>query len=191
VERLHGQTGRRTIGLDGVLEQQANYRSMGFEPAYRTFRWSGKLSGRAQATSDIRAAVADDFTAIAAVDRRIFPIERTAFLEKWLTPPHQVRVTMQDGKISGYGVLRQCRDDYKLGPLVAPNLEAAQRLLRSLGGSCDDVIHLDVPEPQGAFAAILAESGLTKGFETARMYRGAAPQMDRSALFAVTTLELG
>lgn len=27
--------GKRTIGLDGVVEQQANYRSMGFAPAYR------------------------------------------------------------------------------------------------------------------------------------------------------------
>ena len=31
-----------TVGLDGVPAQQANYRSMGFAPAYRTFRFSGR-----------------------------------------------------------------------------------------------------------------------------------------------------
>jgi GNAT superfamily N-acetyltransferase len=33
----------RTIGLDGVPEQQANYRSMGFEPAYETFAGAAVL----------------------------------------------------------------------------------------------------------------------------------------------------
>ncbi|MFN7104637.1 MAG: GNAT family N-acetyltransferase, partial [Pseudorhizobium sp.] len=31
----------RTIGLDGVPEQQGNYAGMGFSPTYRTVRWSG------------------------------------------------------------------------------------------------------------------------------------------------------
>lgn len=181
----------RTIGLDGVLEQQANYRSMGFEPAYRTFRWSGKPSGGVQSAPDVRPLAADDFPAITAVDRRIFPAGRTAFLEKWLTQPHQVRVATQDGRISGYVVLRQCRDGCKIGPLVAPDLRTAKRLFWSLGGSCNDVIHIDVPEPQKEFAALLADSDFTKGFETARMYRGVVPQVDQDALFAVTTLELG
>ena len=37
--------GSRTIGLDGVPEQQANYASMGFVPAYETIRMSGTLMG--------------------------------------------------------------------------------------------------------------------------------------------------
>jgi GNAT superfamily N-acetyltransferase len=36
--------GERTIGLDGVPEQQANYVAMGFVPAYETIRMSGTLA---------------------------------------------------------------------------------------------------------------------------------------------------
>ncbi|TIM50103.1 MAG: GNAT family N-acetyltransferase, partial [Mesorhizobium sp.] len=45
--------GDRTIGLDGVVELQANYRGMGFAPVYRTIRFVGTPNAPAAADSDI------------------------------------------------------------------------------------------------------------------------------------------
>ncbi len=183
--------GDRTIGLDGVLEQQANYRGMGFEPAYRTFRWSGKPSGNSRDMPHVRAATRDDFAAIVALDRRVFPADRHAFLQQWLAAPHQALVYGQGNEIKGYGVLRQCRDGYKIGPLVAQDFEAARDLFWSLCARCNDAVHIDVPETQSDFANLLSSVGFTKGFQTARMYRGEAPRLKQTDLFAITTLELG
>ena len=60
--------GGRTIGLDGVPAQQANYERMGFRPAYRTTRWSGHLSKSGPAPSTRAARSAD----------RAFEVERRA-----------------------------------------------------------------------------------------------------------------
>jgi hypothetical protein len=183
--------GGRTIGLDGVLEQQPNYRCMGFEPAYRTFRWSGKPSGGSRDVRHIRAATANDVEAIAALDRRIFPADRRAFSDRWLAPPHQALVYGESGAITGYGVLRRCQHGYKIGPLTAQDFGAARDLFWSLNALCRGELHLDVPETQADFANLLSTAGLAKGFETARMYRGTAPHVEQGELYAVTTLELG
>jgi GNAT superfamily N-acetyltransferase len=180
----------RTIGLDGVAEQQQNYASMGFESFYETIRWSGRLGGAV--TSEVSNVSANILPAIIRYDGSVFPQVREAFLHEWLKPPRTAKVLIEDGEIGGYGVCRKCSDGFKIGPLFAEGLSEAVSLLRGLavetGG---ETVHIDVPAPQQEFSDYLAEAGFEKGFTTARMYRGLPPSTRTSDIFGVTTLELG
>jgi Acetyltransferase (GNAT) domain len=197
----------RTIGLDGVPEQQANYRSMGFVAAYRTFRFSGRLSGRLSdrfsgrlgdrveagpgATSTVRPVTPDLVDAIAAFDRAFFPGPRATFLRSWLEPPHVALACIDGSAVQGYGVARACGDGSKIGPLFARDRETAENLLSALGRGCAGTVHIDVPDANASFAELLTRAGMARGFETARMYRGPAPVVALDGIFGVTTLELG
>ncbi|SOC46355.1 hypothetical protein SAMN05892877_12225 [Rhizobium subbaraonis] len=183
----------RTVGLDGVPQQQQNYAGMGFRPLYETYRWSGRPAPPAAGRSGtILAAAPDLLASLHAFDRRFFPAERHAFLSKWLAPPRTAHVLLRDGDVCGYGVARRCREGYKIGPLFAVDAIGAAELLASLAQACGPgLIHLDVPETSLSFVAVLDRAGMQKSFVTARMYRGAAPAIALEGVFAVTTLELG
>ncbi len=186
--------GDRTIGLDGVPEQQANYGRMGFQPVYTTHRWSGApvLAAKPQEGGEIVPMSLELAAPLEAFDRRFFPAPRRAFLAKWLEPSRTTRILTRGGEICGYGVARRCGEGYKIGPLFAVDIEGATALLVSLTETCGaETVHLDVPETQSSFTALLEAAGMQRGFTTARMYRGTAPQIDGSGVFAVTTLELG
>ena len=176
--------GNRTIGLDGVPEQQANYASMGFAAAYDTMRWSGTLpAGEWQ--PGVRALI---FPAeIAALDRRCFPAPRPAFLSHWVAPPHRSVVLERNGNVVGWAVSRPCRNGSKIGPLFAADLDAAMALLGSFPGA----VHIDAPVVRQDFAEMLSGLGFEASFRTTRMYRGAAPRLDLSLVYGVTSLELG
>jgi hypothetical protein len=180
-----------TAGLDGVPAQQANYRSMGFVEAYRTFRFSGRLPA-ASGLPGLRPVEPDLLPALLDFDRRFFPAARPAFLERWLARPHVALADIgSGGGIRGYGVARQCRDGFKVGPLFALDRATAANLLAALCARLPGDAHLDVPEDKTDFADLLLSAGFSRGFETARMYRGLAPDIDRSGVFGVSTLELG
>lgn len=181
--------GGRTIGLDGVPAQQANYLSMGFQPAYRTLRLSGRAS--APDTPDIHSVTPGLFTVICDLDHMCFPAKRDGFLGLWLGPPRIAVVSVVDGVLHGFGAARACREGYKVGPLFARSEPTAAALLASLAGACAGEIHIDVPECQSGFIAGLVRQGFTAGFETSRMHRGAIPHYENSLVFGVTCLELG
>ena len=61
----------------------------------------------------------------------------------------------------------------------------------AIGAVDANEIFLDVPEPNAAAVALAERMGLEPVFETARMYRGAAPEIDLSRIFGVTSFELG
>ena len=175
--------GQRTIGLDGVPEQQANYASMGFVPAYQTIRMSGALPpGRPAAA--LPPARPED---IARLDRQCFPAPRPAFLQYWLAPPNRSCLHRTDGVVDAYGVVRPCRDGAKLGPLFADTVAAAIDIIDTLSGA----LHIDVPAMQADWLAALFARGFSAGFQTTRMYRGPAPAIDLARVFGVTSLELG
>lgn len=174
--------GDRTIGLDGVPVQQANYAKMGFVPAYETIRMSGTLSANPAVTLPV-ARLED----IAALDRQCFPAARDQFLRQWLAPPNCVLFRSQDGAAKAYAVLRSCRDGAKIGPLFAGTTGEAVGLLAGLSGT----VHIDVPAFQSEWQEALVARGFTMGFRTRRMYRGTPPAMDLTRVFGVSSLELG
>lgn len=180
----------RTIGLDGVPEQQANYCSMGFLPDYDTFRWSGILGGMADA--DIRSSETDMLADLVALDRRHFPAARKDFLREWFSPPRITRVLVRDESMAGYTSMRLCHEGFKIGPLMAGSVENAMALLKACAVEArGQTIHIDVPAGQMEFAELLAGHGFDRAFQTTRMYRGPEPGFDTARVFGVTTLELG
>jgi GNAT superfamily N-acetyltransferase len=183
--------GDRTVGLDGVPAQQENYRSMGFAPAYRTWRYSGRFMP-SNIDPSVSAIGPDPLPAIAAFDRRHYPGPRPEFLASWLDGSRTVRAIIRNGVVTAYGVLRKCHEGYKIGPLFAESEDDASRIFVALcARSNGEMVAIDVPEPAAGFSAYLDDLAFEKGFDTMRMYRGAAPDIRLSGVFGVTTLELG
>jgi GNAT superfamily N-acetyltransferase len=188
-----------TIGLDGVMAQQANYGKSGFALAYRNLRYQGIGPGDTAAPSDLgdRAIVAlatVPFDRLLAYDRAHFPSDRAAFLQAWITQPGSTALGLLQGDdLVGYGVLRPCREGYKLGPLFAPDADGATALFLQLRSRvpAGQPVYLDVPAVNGAAVALARSAGMTLSFETARMYRGPAPDLPLAHIFGVTSFELG
>jgi hypothetical protein len=113
-------------------------------------------------------------SAVAADDARVFPAPREAFLRSWISAPgHIGRALMRDGSLAAWGVIRPCRQGSKIGPLVADDHAAAEKLFASLVAAAGGEVFLDVPEPNRDAVALALAHGLAPVFETARMYTGA------------------
>jgi len=185
--------GRRVIGLDGVVAQQANYRKSGFELAYANVRYGGVVTAPPVPSSNIIALTDVPAALIEADDATVFPAPRPAFLRAWINAPtHVGRALMRDGKLAGWGVIRPCRTGHKIGPLVADDRASAEVVLSALLASAGrSDIFLDVPAVNRDAAALAQGLGLSPVFETARMYTGAIPPLQMHRVFGVTTFELG
>lgn len=186
--------GGRTIGLDGVPEQQANYRSMGFRAAYETLRFTGRPDPEtvpADAGWSVERYRPEMLDAVLGLDRACFPADRARFMRAWLEAPREAVVATRGGVLGGFGVVRRCLAGHKIGPLLALEDGAASAILPALAQRVGGEISIDVPEHRGAFRRVLAASGMAPGFRTARMYRGPAPVPARDGTYGVTSLELG
>lgn len=184
------------IGLDGVLAQQANYARSGFVLAHRNIRFGGVPVPLPRIEPMQREAVA--YTpalraAVEACDLAHFGWPRPDFLARWLAPARgAVRVLLEGGVVTGYGVIRRCREGFKIGPLFASCPGGATALFTALVDEAWGApIFLDVPEPNGAARVLAEQAGLSPVFETARMYRGPAPALPLTHIFGITSFELG
>ena len=89
--------GARCVGLDGVPDQQANYRKSGFAPAGKTVRYQGVFS----MTPDLPAhvAAAADVVRLLRADRRISGVDRPAYMRGWFEgAEHRQTIVLENGK---------------------------------------------------------------------------------------------
>ncbi|MGQ7956172.1 GNAT family N-acetyltransferase [Pseudomonas sp. SP16.1] len=191
MQRLRG----RVVGLDGVPAQQDNYRKSGFVLAWRNARCAGvaRPLGRAPA-AQIEAVSAADFAALCADDRRVFPAPREAFLHAWLAMPDGHALLWREaGRLAGWGVIRRCREGYKIGPLLADDGRVAAGLFDALCARvpAGEAVFLDVPLVNAGALELVRARGMQCVFETARMYAGPAPQIELAWVFGICTFELG
>jgi len=182
-----------TTGIDGVFERQDNYSKLGFSLAYRNIRyeWQGRQQPPDPPAALVRVTATDD---IEHYDRLCFPAPRHAFLDAWLRMPDSAAYAWRDnGTIRGYGVIRRCREGWKIGPLFADTRPVAETLLLGLSHetAADEPIYLDVPEINFEAMQLAADYGMKEVFGTARMYKGHTPDIDVNRIYGVTSFELG
>lgn len=193
VQHASAYVGTRTVGNDAVIAQQETYKSLGFHMVYRNIRYRGIASSGAVQVPGVTDLAAVPFSDLTRYDRHMFPAERAPFLRCWITQPGATALGfLKERQLSGYGVIRKCRQGHKIGPLFADNEEIAHILLQSLAGTIPgEEFFLDIPEPNAGAAALASQYLMEKVFETARMYMGAAPSLPLKRIFGVTSFELG
>ena len=184
----------RNIGLDGVVEQQENYKKSGFKLAYRNIRYEGVAEGNSPQSPKIVQLSAMSLKDIESYNRPFFPAKRPHFIKCWINPRKgEALGIIENGKLIGYGVVRQCRSGFKIGPLFADRPELAESLFLALKSKVkpSDTFYLDIPEVNQAAVAMAERYGMKISFETARMYTGEKPDMPLNRIFGVTSFEVG
>ncbi len=184
----------RTIGLDGVVAQQANYKKSGFALAYKNIRYQGAGGGYFPTDSEIAPLSTISFDEIGAYDQPFFPDKRLQFLRCWINQPQSTALgILRNRKLAGYGIMRFCRSGYKVGPLFADSPELADHLFSALKAHAPEgaPVFLDTPAVNLSAIDLVKRHNMTAAFETARMYIGKSPDLPIERLFGVTTFELG
>lgn len=182
------------IGLDGVVDQQANYRKSGFQLAYNNIRYEGVVNYQMERAPEIIEANAVPFPDLVNYDKALFGTSRSTFLSQWLQMNQSTPyVYYEDGAIRGYSVVRRCRVGYKIGPLFGDSPEIAEHLFKaSLDIAAEgSSIFLDIPEINPSARTLMEKYQMKPVFETARMYTKKAPDIDTDRVFGVTSFELG
>ena len=121
------------------------------------------------------------------------PASRESFLALWVSLPERAGlVALRDGEIAGFAVMRACPAAFKVGPLYAASPDIAAALVSGLAARMKpQAIAIDVPEMNPPAIALAERMGLKPSSQSARMYTGPFPAIDRAGLFGITSLELG
>jgi hypothetical protein len=193
IEQASAYMGNRTVGNDAVIAQQETYRKYGFQLAYRNIRYRGIALSAVEYIPEITELHKTPFDQLAAYDRGMFPAERSVFLKCWINQSEGTALGyLKNGVLSGYGVIRKCRQGYKIGPLFADDKEIADHLFKALAGKVSGYeFFLDIPEPNPGARELVKRYDMQMVFETARMYSGPVPSLPLEKIFGVTTFELG
>ncbi len=192
-------------GLDGVLQQQSRYETLwGFKLAHRNVRYELGGSGSAASAGPrteaplpssvrIESLAEVPFPKLAEYDLEMFRFEREAFLRSWISQPDAVALgAVRDGDLTGYGVIRPCRNGFKIAPLFADSPEIAEALFCELAVHAGaEPVYLDIPQVNPAALALVGRHGMTPVFETVRMYTKGDPGLPLDRIFGITSFELG
>jgi GNAT superfamily N-acetyltransferase len=187
------QSPAAVIGLDGVVAQQDNYRKSGFVYAHANRRYGGQVAGE-RAGAGVCRVGPDDLAEALAYDARHNPGARPRFMSAWLTdaPTRRSFLLRRGERIAGLGTIRACREGCKVGPLFADDAAGAESLFRHMAAEMGGgTVYLDIPAPNAEARLLCERHGMAPVFETARMYRGAAPELPLGNIFGITTFELG
>jgi GNAT superfamily N-acetyltransferase len=186
-----------SIGLDGVFEMQDYYARGGFVFSHRDIRFRADVPEHPSTArtddEDIGPLTAVPFDQVLEYDRTCFPAVRSTFLQGWISQPDALALgCRRDGKLSGYGVVRDCREGCKIGPLFADDIRAAEALYTRLAGfAAGGPLFFDAPENNPAAIGLARQHRMSEVFGCARMYLGPPPALAHEHVFGVTTFELG
>jgi hypothetical protein len=186
--------GKRCIGLDSVRPDLVSHQKPEFKPVCTNYRFKWIKDQQWTPAPELVKLSQVPFPILAAYDREVFGFSRDFFLKCWISRPGTIALGfMKDDKLYGYGVIRECREGFKIGPLFADTSEFAGTLFEGLTTEVKtgSQIYLDTPERNGEAVRLAQRHGMTEVFRTTRMYNGREPIFPLQKWFGITSFELG
>jgi GNAT superfamily N-acetyltransferase len=195
LDQLH-RRGVRCVKLDATPLGQPVYERVGFQPEQSLTRWErqGSASVPFRQLGRVKVGEPTDLQPMVVLDRTVFGQERGPILAALAQQARRVSVVKRpDGRLEGFGMLREgTRADY-LGPLVACSSELAAHLVGDL--LCHALgrpIFWDVLNENRAATALAGDLGFSPQRSLLRMFHGANPgQGDVQRQFAIVDPALG
>ncbi|MEW6112717.1 MAG: GNAT family N-acetyltransferase [Thermodesulfobacteriota bacterium] len=186
--------GNRCIGLDSVKPDLVSHKKPEFKPAYANYRFKWIKDKQGAAAPEVIELAQAPFSIVRAYDDEVFGFSRATFLKCWISRPGTKALGITKGdKLSGYGVIRECREGFKIGPFFADDPGIARALFEALTREVKMglPIFLDTPARNPEAVNIARSYGMTEVFRTTRMYNGPEPTLPLDRWFGVTSFELG
>jgi GNAT superfamily N-acetyltransferase len=150
------------------------YEKLGFAPVRRNVSFLGRPRPRPpKAVHGIRAAGRADLSAILAVDRAAFGADRAAIIGRLPGFADRIAVIENGHGIAGYAAAwRNHVTSTVIGPLVAPDAEAATSLIAELAARVKTPVRLDLDPDRPELPAWAHAHGLEPVARTVVMARG-------------------
>jgi hypothetical protein len=186
--------GNRCIGLDSVRPDLVSHKKPEFKPTHTNYRFKWTKGEQWAVAPEVIELSQVPFSIVMEYDREVFGFSRENFLKCWISRPSARALgIVKNDKLLAYGVIRECREGFKIGPLFANNAEFARTLFQAL---TVDVkmglqIYLDTPAKNPDAVTIAQSYGMTEVFRTTRMYNRPEPTFPLDKWFGVSTFELG
>lgn len=180
------------IGMDGVFDMQQWYARGGFNYKHRNLRMEG-VGKTGLIQKEIVPLSQISHNQLQEYDSKYFGCDRSRFLKQWTVMDNALALGfVRDNQLAGYGVIRECRKGYKIGPLFSDTPEIAESLYEAMSNhAANQPLFLDVPEINIPAMNLAARNDMKEVFGCARMYYGTAPVVDWDGIFGITTFELG
>lgn len=186
--------GNRIIGLDSVRPDLVSLKKPDFKPAYTNFRFRWIKDRQRDIAPGIKSLGDIPWSTLTSYDYEVFTFEREYFLKCWITRPNTVALGIPNGdKLAAYGVIRECREGFKVGPLFADNVDLARNLFTALTRNVEigASVYLDTPQVNKDALNLAEEYGMKEVFRTTRMYNKKEPTLPLRKWFGITSFELG
>ena len=180
MDRVLADTAGRSLRLVATPSGQPLYQALGFEESGRVHKLEGAPSLAALGPRNgVVLARESDMPAILALDAAAYGADRGRLLAALMDAGDAM--ILRDPFVTGYAVRRPFGPGVVIGPVVAPSLAAAKRLIAAQAAKVRDApVRVDTPD--AALRDWLKGCGLTHTTSEALMVRHdpAAPEAYRS-----------
>ena len=188
--KLLFDAGLERLANDAVHAQVQRYAKLGFVAAHLNAQFQTAAAPCERTDPSVVPDV--PLETLVGYDAKVHPGSRGDFIRWFSHPKHRKRALIDsNGGIRGYGVIRRSESGWRIGPLLADSADDARGLLAALCNAvpAGELVILDVPKANSAAVALAVSAGMTRVFETVRMYHGPPTPVER--VFGLTTLEIG
>lgn len=188
----HGEN--RSVGLDGMPEQESNYKKGGFVTYYETSRLVGVVNNSVACPDGVEKITEKNISEVIRYDEKVTGYPRDSLLVDWFNGGERYGfVAKSEDKIAGIVGIRRSTEGYRLGPLYSESQDVLEKLFASALSQVPvgQRVTIDATTITSDFIKLLEEQGFEQIFHTLRMYRGSEPKGEKEKIKAIVSLELG
>ena len=164
------QAGDATLFLYATPFGRPLYEQLGFRAIGEVTTSVGRFTGAP--AGGTRPADERDRDAILALDAAATGVDRTELLDRYFRLAVQLRVLERDGAVCGFAAAAPNVDNVVVGPLVAPDADAARALIADVASVIDAPVRLDLDHRYDGLREWAQERGVAPRVDASLMVHG-------------------